>query len=166
MDISLLYILLRNITGIPPHANGWGFDPDPTDRSLSANIERIRSIRNQVVHCSVPNMSNSDFLSIWSTIRSTMGDVDSFLTNGNKYAGAVDLLRHETMDPEQNNSYEEKLRKQAEEDETTREMVVDLKSRSKVTQLDMIYYCITITIRHIVVSFKSTCVSQRLRVLF
>jgi hypothetical protein len=62
-----------------------------------------------------------------------MADVDSFLNNGNKYAGAVDFLHHETMDPEQVNLYEEKLRKQVEEDDKTREMVVDVKSRSKVT---------------------------------
>jgi hypothetical protein len=61
-----------------------------------------------------------------------MVDVDSFLNNGNKYTMAVDFLRHETMDPERENLYEEKLRKQVEEDATTREMVVDVKSRSKV----------------------------------
>jgi hypothetical protein len=129
MDISILYTLLRNITGIPPHIKGWGFDPDPSDRSLSANIERIRSIRNQCVHCSVPHMSNKDFLSIWSAIKSTMADIDSFLNNGNKYTKAVDFLRNETMDPEQGNRYEEKLRKQVEENETTKKLVVDLESR-------------------------------------
>ncbi|XP_055995755.1 uncharacterized protein LOC125671725 [Ostrea edulis] len=131
MDISLLYILLRNITGISPHSKGWGNDPDPRDTSLSANIEIIRLARNRCVHCSVPFMSNTDFNSIWSTIRSVMVDLDDFLGNGKKYEKAVDFLRHESMDPEHDLHYEEKLRKQVEEDTKTREMVVKLENEMK-----------------------------------
>jgi hypothetical protein len=131
MDISLLYILLRNITSIPPHNNGWGFDPDPNDRSLSANIERVRVIRNRCGHSIDPSLSQAEFFSIWSQMRSTMVDLDSFLMNGNQYEIAVDRLRVESMDPERDERYKEELRKQIEEEETTRKMVVDLKSRSK-----------------------------------
>ncbi|XP_055998771.1 uncharacterized protein LOC125654883 isoform X2 [Ostrea edulis] len=129
MDISLLYILLRNISNISPHSKGWGNDPDPHDTSLSANIERIRLVRNRCVHSCDPSMSNTDFNSIWSTIRSTMVDLDAFLMNRNKYEKAVDFLRHESMDPENDLHYEEELRKQVEEDKTTRKMVVNLKRR-------------------------------------
>ncbi|XP_056006706.1 uncharacterized protein LOC125658404 [Ostrea edulis] len=133
MDISLLYILLRNISGIPPHSKGWGNDPDPRDSSLSANIERIRLVRNHCVHSCDPSMSNSDFNSIWSTIRSVMVDLDAFLVNGNKYEKEVDFLRQESMDPENDLHYEEELRKQVEEDTKTREMVVNLERRIEDT---------------------------------
>ncbi|XP_056001786.1 uncharacterized protein LOC125653762 [Ostrea edulis] len=135
MDISFLYILLRNITNISPHSKGWGKDPNPHDTSLSANIERIRLVRNRCVHSCVPSMSNTDFNSIWSTIRSTMVDLDAFLVNGNKYEKAVDSLRHESMDPENDLRYEEELRKQVEEDKTTREMVDNLENKmAKMTK--------------------------------
>ncbi|XP_056000521.1 uncharacterized protein LOC130046350 isoform X2 [Ostrea edulis] len=130
MDVSLLYILLRNISGISPHSKGWGNDPDTHDTSLSANIERIRLVRNRCVHSSDPSMSNTDFNSIWSTIRSTMVDLDAFLVNGNKYEKEVDFLHYESMDPERDLQYEEDLRKQVEEDETTREMVVNLEKET------------------------------------
>ncbi|XP_056005262.1 uncharacterized protein LOC130050160 [Ostrea edulis] len=133
MDISLLYILLRNITNISPHSKGWGNDPDPRDSILSANIERIRLVRNRCVHSCDPSMSNSDFNSIWSTIRSVMVDLDAFLVNGNKYEKEVDFLRHESMDPENDLHYEEELRKQVEEDTKTREMVVNLERRIEDT---------------------------------
>ncbi|XP_056015722.1 uncharacterized protein LOC125676784 [Ostrea edulis] len=129
MDISLLYILLRNITSISPHSKGWGNDPDPCDMSRSANIERIRLVRNRCVHSCDPFMSNTDFNSIWSTIRSTMVDLDAFLVNGNKYEKSVDFLRHESMDPENDLHYEEELRKQEQEDKTTREMVNNLENK-------------------------------------
>ncbi|XP_056000523.1 uncharacterized protein LOC125653783 isoform X2 [Ostrea edulis] len=130
VDISLLYILLKNISGISPHSKGWGKDPDHRDTSLSANIERIRLVRNRCVHSSDPSMSNTDFNSIWSTIRSVMVDLDAFLVNGNKYENKVDFLRYESMDPERDLQYEEELRKQVEEDTKTREMVVNLKKET------------------------------------
>jgi hypothetical protein len=130
MDISLLYLLLRNLSGIPPHTKGWGNDPDPSDRSISANIERVRLVRNRCVHCNVPYLSNSDFVTIWGDIRSVMVDVDNFLHNANHYQTAVDQLKLETMDPEKEALYEQELRKQVQEDKTTREMVVNLESRS------------------------------------
>ncbi|XP_062582735.1 uncharacterized protein LOC134244485 isoform X1 [Saccostrea cucullata] len=129
MDISLLYILLRNICGIPPHSNRWGYDPDPTDRSLSANIERIRIARNQCVHSSSPVLSNADFNRIWSTVRSAVVDLDSFLSNGNQFEREVDFLRHETMDPVRDCHYIEELRKQAEEDAETKKMIQGLKRK-------------------------------------
>ncbi|XP_062621182.1 uncharacterized protein LOC134282807 isoform X2 [Saccostrea cucullata] len=138
MDISLLYTLLRNICGIPPHNNGWGNDPDPTDRSLSANIERIRIARNQCVHSSSPVLSNSDFNTIWSTVRSAVVDLDFFLNNGNQFEREVDFLRHETMDPVRDCHYIEELRKQAEEDAETRKMVQGLKRKLEESETDRI----------------------------
>ncbi|XP_062586283.1 uncharacterized protein LOC134247893 [Saccostrea cucullata] len=126
MDISLLYILLRNICCIPPHSNGWGNDPDPTDRCLSANIERIRITRNQCVHSSSPMLSNVDFNKVWSTIRAAVMDIDSFLNNRNQYVRGLHFLEKETMDPVRDLYYIEELRKQAKEDASTREIVLDL----------------------------------------
>lgn len=45
-DISLLCVLLRGICKIDEHDNGWGSEPQETDKSLSANIERVRMRRN------------------------------------------------------------------------------------------------------------------------
>ncbi|XP_062591983.1 uncharacterized protein LOC134253478 [Saccostrea cucullata] len=136
MDIPLLYTLLRNICSISPHSNGWGNDPDPTDRSLSANIERIRIARNQCVHSSIPVLSNADFNTIWSTVRSAVVDLDSFLNNGNQFERAVDFLSHETMDPVRDCHYIEELRKQAEEDAETRQLVQGLKEKLEESETE------------------------------
>ena len=63
MDITLLYILLRNVCGIQAHSNGWGKTPDSSDRSVSANIERLRLARNRCGH-STGGMSEIDLT--WS----------------------------------------------------------------------------------------------------
>ena len=49
-DLSLLYVLIRNLTGIPGHNTGWGNQPDITDNSTAANIERIRILKNMYAH--------------------------------------------------------------------------------------------------------------------
>ncbi|KAK3092981.1 hypothetical protein FSP39_009624 [Pinctada imbricata] len=61
MDVSLLYLLLRNVCNIPPHNNGWGNLPDMQDSSLSASIDRIRGNRNRIVHSSTSLLSQTDF---------------------------------------------------------------------------------------------------------
>ena len=49
-DIGLLYILIRNWTEFPSHKKGWGKKPFYNDNSASANIERIRLLRNKYIH--------------------------------------------------------------------------------------------------------------------
>lgn len=61
-DISLLYLLLRNLCSIQPHTNQWGKVPRQEDRGLSANIERIRIIRNEYYgHFTEFSISDADF---------------------------------------------------------------------------------------------------------
>lgn len=97
LDISLLYILLRNVCGIRAHNTGWGNTPNPSDRSVSAHLERLRLTRNQCGHLT-GGMSNAEFRKIWSTIRAAVVDLDFQLKNGNKYEKIVDFIRVDTMD--------------------------------------------------------------------
>jgi hypothetical protein len=60
-----------------------------------------------------------------------MVDLDGFLTNGKKYETEVDFLYNESMDPGRVLHWEEELRKQVKEDETTREMVIRLQGKSR-----------------------------------
>ena len=59
-DVSLLYVLIRNLTGIPSHTTGWGNAPDSMDNSLAANIERIRILRNKYAHCSTIRLTDKE----------------------------------------------------------------------------------------------------------
>ncbi|XP_062583960.1 uncharacterized protein LOC134245716 [Saccostrea cucullata] len=120
-DISLLYILLRNICKITPHKNSWGKVPDVTDVCLSANIERIRMARNSTVHSARPSLTNFEFNDIWTSVRVAVVEIDTFLSNGNFYEKKVDILRHTTMDPIQDKHYRDQLAKQYAEDQTTKE---------------------------------------------
>ncbi|XP_061180654.1 uncharacterized protein LOC133189267 [Saccostrea echinata] len=122
-DISLLYILLRNICNITPHKNGWGNVPDVNDSCLSANIEKIRVVRNNTVHSARPTLANSEFNDIWTSVRVAVVEMDTFLSNGNYYEREVDILRHTTMDPVQDKHYRDQLTKQYADDQDTKEYI-------------------------------------------
>ena len=127
MDISLLYILLRNLCGIQAHIKGWGNSPDSADRSVSANIERLRLARNKCAH-NKKGMSNAEFNQVWSEIRAAVVDLDTALGIGNKYKDAVDFVRNDTMDPVRDKHYMDKFMNQMKELESVMEKVDNLKS--------------------------------------
>lgn len=60
-DLSLLYILIRNLIGIPDHKMGWGNEPDITDNSTSANVERLRLLRNKYAHSVSGHLTDREF---------------------------------------------------------------------------------------------------------
>ncbi|XP_078339605.1 uncharacterized protein LOC111107014 isoform X2 [Crassostrea virginica] len=129
MDISLLYILLRNVCRIQiqAHNRGWGNTPESADRSVSANIERLRLARNQCGH-SLGGMCYTEFNQIWSEIKATVVDLDKALLNGNKYQYIVDSIRNDTMDPVRDKHYRDQLHEQMKEIEKVIEEVNSLKS--------------------------------------
>nr|XP_022308811.1 uncharacterized protein LOC111114682 isoform X2 [Crassostrea virginica] len=130
MDISLLYILLRNLSGIQAHNKGWGNSPDSADRSVSANIERLRLARNNCAHYK-KGMSNAEYNLVWSGIRDVVVDLDKALGIGNKYQEAVDFVRNDTMDPLRDKHYMEKLINQMKELESFMEKVDYLKRKTE-----------------------------------
>ncbi|XP_078321426.1 uncharacterized protein LOC111113908 [Crassostrea virginica] len=130
MDISLLYILLRNVCGIQAHNKGWGNTSDSADRSVSANIERFRLARNRCGH-STGGMSNSEFNQVWSEIRAAVVDLDKTLGIGNKYQEAVDFIRNDTMDPTRDRHFRDQLLEQIIETENIKKDVHILKTKTK-----------------------------------
>ena len=127
MDISLLYILLRNVCGIQAHSKGWGNTPDTADRSVSANIERLRLARNQCGH-SLGGMCYTEFNQVWSEIKAAVVDLDKALGNGNKYQEIVDPIQNDTMDPVRDQQNRDQLIEQMKEIENVKEEMNSLKS--------------------------------------
>nr|XP_022309090.1 uncharacterized protein LOC111114863 isoform X1 [Crassostrea virginica] len=130
MDISLLYILLRNVCGIQAHNKGWGIAPDCADRLVSANIERLRLARNICGH-STGGMSNAEFNQVWSEIRTAVVDLDKTLGIGHKYQEKVDFIRNDTMDPVRDRHFRDQLLEQIKETENIKKVVHNLKRKTE-----------------------------------
>ncbi|KAL3888515.1 hypothetical protein ACJMK2_000881, partial [Sinanodonta woodiana] len=78
-DISLLYILIRNISSVPAPVTGWGKEPQdqPRDNSIGASVERIRSYRNHIIgHSMDGTMIQRDFDDYWNKIDSVLDDIE------------------------------------------------------------------------------------------
>lgn len=108
-DISLLYTILRNICRIPGHKNGWGNVPLPTDRSVSANIERIRLIRNEYSHSSALSVADVQFKRKWQDILKIVQELESYLSSSTVFQNAVIDISTCSMDPEQESKYIKQL---------------------------------------------------------
>lgn len=104
-DITLLYFLLRNISTFPPHAKQWGNEPIPSDRSVSANIERIRLIRNKYGHFPHFSISDTDFNAKILEISSIIKVLENHLGTSTTYQDAVDEITNCCMDTDQEVKY-------------------------------------------------------------
>ena len=79
-DMSLLYVLIRNLTAIPDHIKGWGNEPDAKDNSPAANVERFRILRNKYAHSSSSKLSDKEFGKEWQIIISSIKNLENTLS--------------------------------------------------------------------------------------
>ena len=94
-DLSLLYIAIRSIRCIPQPTTGWGRSPETNDRSLAANIERIRICVIKVLNDS-EEFNDTNFQNIWRNLRTNIDEIQKRVFQKDTYAKAVDkLLSHE-----------------------------------------------------------------------
>ena len=77
-DVSLLYKLIRNLSGIPGHAKGWG-KPEINDNSLAAHIERIRLLRNHISHSSTSQLTDQEFNEKWKILIFCIQEIEKTL---------------------------------------------------------------------------------------
>lgn len=93
LDISTLYIILRNICNIPEHKNKWGNPPLKGDNSIAACIERIKHLRNLISgHSTNGRVEDIDFQNHWAELQGAVVEIEQQLVGGNLYERGVDLL--------------------------------------------------------------------------
>ncbi|XP_061164475.1 uncharacterized protein LOC133173510 [Saccostrea echinata] len=102
LDISLLYYLLRNLCKtISPPSKGWGNIPDPNDRSVAANIERMRMLRNECYgHTTDLSLSQAEFELNWQIIWDIVVELEQHLGT-TVYQDAVTKIKTCSIDPEE-----------------------------------------------------------------
>lgn len=105
MDVSILYILLRNHGTICPHENGWGNDPEEHDNSIAANIDRIRIAKNVIVsHSSNCLLTYEEFKNRWAVIRQCCVEL-----GGEEYEERIDYLSTSTFNSDLEQQFSKKL---------------------------------------------------------
>nr|XP_034321965.1 uncharacterized protein LOC105336698 isoform X2 [Crassostrea gigas] len=100
-DIPLLYVLLRNICSIPEHRLKWGNKPSRTDRSVSANIERIRLVRNEYYgHMTHFAIKDTEFINQWKELLLIVIELEAYIGSSTDLQDAVKEIKSCPMDRE------------------------------------------------------------------
>ncbi|XP_071133711.1 uncharacterized protein [Mytilus edulis] len=100
-DISLLYTLLRETCNMEPPMNGWGNKVDPSDNSISANIEKIRQIRNDIYgHVLRACLQEYIFEENWLVLSKALISL-----GGQRYEQIIYRLRYVSLDPDSDEDY-------------------------------------------------------------
>ncbi|KXJ11501.1 E3 ubiquitin-protein ligase DZIP3 [Exaiptasia diaphana] len=73
IDITLLFVLIRNICGLTKPATGWDALPPPVDTSTEANLARIKYYRNTVIgHSGNAEVDDIQYEAYWKDISSAL----------------------------------------------------------------------------------------------
>ena len=72
-DITLLFVLLRNVCGLCPPATGWDNKPLEADKSREANLARIKWFRNELYgHVTTTGIDVHLFNKYWTELSDTL----------------------------------------------------------------------------------------------
>lgn len=100
MDLSLLYILLRHICGIPAPKKGWGDEQEDSDFSIGACIDRIRVKRNVLfAHAHTGSIDTDSFNHEWGYLKNNIMKIAEECNSVESYKKHVDELSTCTLDP-------------------------------------------------------------------
>ncbi|KAK3101357.1 hypothetical protein FSP39_002994 [Pinctada imbricata] len=93
LDFSVMYKVCRNVlqSDIRNFDNSkakWGKEPDDSDESLLATIERIRSVRNSAIgHVASTKLPKVDFEPLWNRMMKAIEIIDKLFNLKNKEEG-------------------------------------------------------------------------------
>jgi hypothetical protein len=81
---------------------------------VSANIDRIREIRNKYCgHAPRVSLSDTEFRNLWRDLTTIIGELEASLSAGlTTYTDAANQIRNDTMDPEQEQEYLKRIDEQ------------------------------------------------------
>lgn len=125
-DITLLFVLLRNICGLrPPVSTGsWDMNPPPADISRSANLARIKYYRNVVYgHITTTGVDDANFHSYWKVISTA-------LVNLGVSEGDVKLLK---FSPLEKDFYLDQIKEWSEKEDKLELLLQESKNWQNVT---------------------------------
>ena len=102
-DITLTFRLLRTICGLTAPSTGWNSQPANTDHSIDADLVRIKCFRNSVYgHNSKMEMTDSDFLKLWTEIGEALLRIAGSLSTAKKdeWNKRIKNFLHDPLTPE------------------------------------------------------------------
>ena len=120
-DITLLFVLLRNIYGLTAPASTGSFKDNPpsTDKSPEADLVRIKYYRNKLAHRNNTELSDVELNTYWS-------DISDALVRLGADMGDLAQLKSKPLDEEEICVYIDQLNEWHEKDENIEKMLLEV----------------------------------------
>nr|XP_058966158.1 NLR family CARD domain-containing protein 3-like [Pocillopora verrucosa] len=123
-DITLLTVLLRNICGLGPPANGWDRLPLATNISIADDIARVKYYRNTVYgHASQASVDDSSFSAYWQEVREALVRL-----GGAHFRAEIDNLEHDCMDPDIEEHYRQLMKQWKKDDDSIKDKLEEIEN--------------------------------------
>ena len=114
-----------------PHHKGWGNTPAAGDKSLSACIETIRILKNELnSHSLTGEIADSDFNDIWTNLRCIIDEIERNELSGTSYVQHIDIMLHANLDPEKSAEYVAEINRMEFEECEMKQMLLAMKGKS------------------------------------
>ena len=127
-DITLLTVLLRNICGLGPPANGWDRLPPATNISIADDIARVKYYRNTVYgHASQASVDDSSFSAYWQEVREALVRL-----GGAHFRAEIDNLEHDCMDPDIEEHYRELMKQWKKDDDSIKDKLEEIEGKKNI----------------------------------
>ena len=119
-DIGLLTVLLKHICGLTFPESGWEKLPPSSDKSVEANIAKIKYYRNSFyAHSIKASVDDATFNSLWQ-------DISAALKALGVDANSINKLKSEGIDPYMERNYRELLQQCQRDENGIKEKLDDI----------------------------------------
>ena len=112
IDFTLLYKLMRSFPLLVDPTQGWGKQPTIKDVTISDDVERLRIVRNKLVHRIKADIDLIDMNNIFSDILNITQRIDTYLGKQQDQGFTREVLNFQThsMDPDLEQKYYQALK--------------------------------------------------------
>ena len=112
IDFTLLYRLMRSLSIIDEPKQGWAKPPKDTDVTISDDVERLRFIRNEMVHHVNADIDLTKMINYFSNIVCITQRIDTNLCKppDQGFTTQVRNVQYCSMDPEMEQKYYQALK--------------------------------------------------------
>ncbi|XP_063396064.1 uncharacterized protein LOC134680765 [Mytilus trossulus] len=107
-DVALMYKIIRNLKLVLPPTQGWDnrIPPTSTETTIGDDVERIRRIRNDIVHSGNTNITDSEFEIRFSLFLEIARRLELYLNKRNReYVSRIENVKTCSIDPEREQLY-------------------------------------------------------------
>ncbi|CAC5363450.1 ANK [Mytilus coruscus] len=116
-DVPLMYKIIRNLNLVPMPTQGWGNPPVATDIAIGDDIERIRQIRNAIVHRGNTKVTDHELTMYFSVFKDIASRFESYLMKTNReFVSKIEDAETCCIDKDTEQTYLKQLNKLAEKE--------------------------------------------------